>query len=288
MNVKATVLCENAVYGNPGAIAEHGWSVWLETPNGSFLFDTGQGKGLLNNAAFFQKDLASAKGVLISHHHWDHTSGLLDAMKAMRGGPGGNGVPVHAHPDLFKESYAVFKGKKPRYFGVPHARPVLEAAGADFRLERTWHEAEEGIFMTGEVPRVTDYEIGDPKLRHLDDRGELVLDPILDDQTVVLDTPEGLFVMLGCSHAGVINILTYITEKTGKSHFHTVAGGTHLGPVEEDQILKSIEALHGFDIDRIGVSHCTGQKTAARMAAEFGEKFFFCSVGTVMETGVKC
>ena len=77
-----------------------------------------------------------------------------------------------------------------------------------------------------------------------------------------MDTPEGLFVMLGCSHAGVVNILTYITEKTGKSHFHTVAGGTHLGPVEEDQIAKSIEALHGFDIDRIGVSHCTGQKTA--------------------------
>ncbi len=286
MNVKATVLCENAVYGNFGAIGEHGWSVWIETPNGSFLFDTGQGKGLLNNAAFFQKDLASAKGVLISHHHSDHTGGLLDAMKAMRGGPGGGGVPVHAHPGLFKESYSV-KEKKPRHIGVPHARPVLEAAGADFRLERAWYEAEEGVFMTGEVPRGTDYEIGDQKLMHPNDRGELVVDPIIDDQTVVMDTPEGLFVMLGCSHAGVINILTYITEKTGKSHFHTVAGGTHLGPVEEDQILKSIEALHGFDIDRLGVSHCTGQKTAARMAAEFGEKFFFCSVGTVMETGKK-
>ena len=262
MSVKATVLCENAVYGNPGAIAEHGWSVWLETPDGSFLFATGQGLGLLNNAAYFKKDLASAKGVLISHHHLDHSSGFLDAMKAMRGRPGGHGVLIDA-------------------------RPVLEAAGADFRLERTWHEAEEDVFMTGEVPRVTDYEIGDLKFRHRDDRGELVLDPIIDDQTVVMDTPEGLFVMLGCSHAGVVNILTYITEKTGKSHFHTVAGGTHLGPVEEDQIAKSIEALHGFDIDRLGVSHCTGQKTAARMAAEFGERFFFCSVGTVMETGKK-
>ncbi len=53
--------------------------------------------------------------------------------------------------------------------------------------------------------------------------------------------------------------------------------------MKENQIARSIEALHGFDIERIGVSHCTGQKTAARMAAEFGERFFFCSVGTKVE-----
>ena len=109
------------------------------------------------------------------------------------------------------------------------------------------------------------------------------MDPVRDDQTVVIDTEDGLFVILGCSHAGVINILAYITEKTGKSRFHTVMGGTHLGPVEEEQIARSIEALHEFDIGRIGVSHCTGQKTAARMAAEFGERFTFCSVGTKVE-----
>ena len=92
MRVKATVLCENAVYENIGAIAEHGWSVWLETPWGAFLFDTGQGKALPNNAAFFNVPLASARAVLISHHHSDHTGGLLDALRAMRGGPKGEGV----------------------------------------------------------------------------------------------------------------------------------------------------------------------------------------------------
>ncbi len=282
MEATATILCENAVYGNLGAIGEHGWSVWLKTPRGEYLFDTGQGKGLLNNAAFFQKDFAAARGVLISHHHSDHTGGLLDAMKAMRGGPSGGGVPVHAHPDLFKDSFST-KGDKPRHIGVPHRRSLLEAAGADFRLETGWEEIEEGIYMTGEVPRRTSYEIGDLELKHYGDGRKLVVDPIRDDQTVVIDTEEGLFVVLGCSHAGVINILTYIAEKTGKSRFHTVIGGTHLGPVEEDQVSRSIEALHEFDIGRIGVSHCTGQKTAARMAAEFGERFFFCSVGVEVE-----
>lgn len=282
MPVKATVLCENAVYGHLGALAEHGWAVWLETPGGNFLFDTGQDMALLNNAQIFQKPLDTARAVLISHHHIDHTGGLLGALLAMRGGPGGKGVPVHAHPDLFKASYNT-KGEKPRHIGVPHARSVLEAAGAEFRLERSWQEVAEGIWMTGEVPRRTDFEIGDMELKHCDAEGKLVVDPIVDDQTVVIETGEGLFVLLGCSHAGVVNILNYVIEKTGESRFHTVMGGTHLGPVEEEQVAKSIEALAEFDIGRIGVSHCTGQGPAARMAARFGERFFFCSVGTEVE-----
>ncbi len=82
---------------------------------------------------------------------------------------------------------------------------------------------------------------------------------------------------------GLINILTYITEQTGKSRFHTIMGGTHLGPVSDEQVDQTIAALHDFDIGRLGVSHCTGPKVAARLAHEFGERFFFCSVGTVVE-----
>ena len=110
-----------------------------------------------------------------------------------------------------------------------------------------------------------------------------MVDPVRDDQTVVIDTADGLFVVLGCSHAGLINILTHISEQTGSTRFHTVMGGTHLGPVSEAQVTQTIAALHDFDIGRIGVSHCTGQKVAARMAREFGDRFFFCSVGTVVE-----
>ena len=137
--------------------------------------------------------------------------------------------------------------------------------------------------MTGEVPRRTSYEVEIQNFKHYGENRQLVVDPIRDDQSVIVDTEEGLFVVLGCSHSGMINILNYITEKTGKSRFHTVIGGTHLGPTEEEQIARSIEALHEFDIGRIGVSHCTGQKTAARMAGEFGERFFFCSVGTKVQ-----
>src|SRR5829696_8526777 len=80
MAVRAKVLCENAVYGTLGAVAEHGWSVWLETPSGAFLFDTGQGQSILNNARVFGLPLEEARAILISHHHIDHKGGLLETV----------------------------------------------------------------------------------------------------------------------------------------------------------------------------------------------------------------
>jgi 7,8-dihydropterin-6-yl-methyl-4-(beta-D-ribofuranosyl)aminobenzene 5'-phosphate synthase len=282
MTVRARVLCENSVHGNMGARAEHGWSVWLETPAGTYLYDTGQENAFLVNAEYFRVPLGEAQAILISHHHLDHTGGLLNGVRALCRASGRDQVPVYAHPDLFKDSFYESDGKL-RFAGLPHTRAMLEMSGAEFRLSTEWCEIAPGLWMTGEVPRRTAFEFGDTELKHRDARGELVIDPIRDDQTVVVDTPDGLFVVLGCSHAGLINILHYIIERTGKDRFHTIMGGTHLGPVSEEQVAGTIAALHEFDIGRIGVSHCTGPRVAARLAGEFGERFFFCSVGTVVE-----
>ena len=279
---KATVLCENSVYGNLGAVAEHGWSVWIEMDDGAYLFDTGQGTAFLNNASQFGIRLADAGSILISHHHVDHTGGLLAAVGTMRRESGRESIPVYAHPDIFKESFSKSEDQL-SHIGLPFTQSLLETAGAEFRLETGWREIGPGLSMTGEIPHVTDYETGDPAMHHRDASGEIVFDPVRDDQTVVIDTPDGLFVILGCSHAGLINILTYITAQTGKNRFHTIMGGTHLGPASDEQIDGTIAALHEFDIGRIGVSHCTGPVVSTRMAREFGERFFYCNVGTVVE-----
>lgn len=274
MNIEVTVLCENCVFNRVGAIAEHGWSVFIETDQGNYLFDTGQGLALINNSRIFKKDLTTIQGVILSHHHFDHTGGLLDvlALTSFR--------PVYAHPDLFKESFSIGK-KYPRYTGIPFPKVALETKGAEFIFNRDFTEIFPGAYLTGEVPRITDFEVGDKNLVIKTAEG-YVQDPLLDDQSLVFETPKGLFIILGCAHSGIINTLSYIVEKTGQRKIDTVIGGTHLGSLSNNQREKSIKALQEFDIGRIGVSHCTGMNPSMELASIYKERFFFCNVGTII------
>ena len=276
MKFKATILAENSVFSNLGAIAEHGWSVFLETEHGNFLFDTGQGKALINNAAVFRKDLTSLQGIILSHHHVDHTGGLLAALTAAANKP----LPVYAHPGLFNSGYLARTGCK--YIGVPFCREALTSAGAEFRFNTGFTEIAPQIYLSGEIPRLTPYETGDDDLC-LKTADGFVKDTVADDQSVIITTEKGLFVILGCAHAGIVNILNHAREQTGEERIHTVIGGTHLWPVTSEQQEQSLAALAVMGIERIGVSHCTGFAMSMRLAQLFGERFFQCNVGTVVE-----
>lgn len=275
MKIKATIISDNCVFHLPGAVAEHGLSIFIETDRGNYLLDTGQGKSIINNALVLGIDLKTIKGIIVSHHHWDHTAGLGPVLDMK--GP----VDVYAHPDFFKESYSV-SGKDVRYIGVPYPRPLLVAKGAKFKFSKEFREIEKELWLTGEVPRRTAYELGDPKQVIRAGEG-YTKDDLLDDQSVCVETEKGLLVILGCCHSGIINTLSYIVEKMGSRHIHAVIGGTHLGPVSDEQREKSIEALDEFDIGLMGVSHCTGLKTASRLAVKFGDRFFYCNVGSSIE-----
>ena len=275
MKGKATVLCENCVFGNSGAIAEHGWSVYIESDQGNFLFDTGQGMAIINNARHFNKDLSTIKGIMISHHHYDHTGGLLNVLEQV------GKVNVYSHPDLFKNSYVIDEGKE-RNIGIPFRREILENKGAQFKFNTSFREIAPGLMLSGEIPRLTEYEKGDKKLLLKTDEG-YTQDLVLDDQTLVATTEKGLVIILGCSHSGIINIINHIIDKTGKTRIRTIIGGTHLGPASEETKEKTIQALKKFDIEKIGVSHCTGLETSMRLFQEFGDRFFFCNVGTEIE-----
>jgi len=76
MKVKITILCENSVGMPFGGIGEHGFSCFIETDSGNYLFDTGQGLGITQNAMFLKKDLTSIESIMISHGHYDHVGGL--------------------------------------------------------------------------------------------------------------------------------------------------------------------------------------------------------------------
>ena len=278
MGWKITVLCENTV-PVPGLIGEHGFAAYVETPSTSLLFDTGQGFGLVPNSLRLKKDLAAVSKLILSHGHFDHTGGMLAFLGVH--GP----CDIVAHPDVLLERFRcmpVGPEEKPVSIGMPWKKAYLVTRGAKFQWVETFDEIEKDVFVSGVVPRETEFETGDPKFA-LRENGQWQPDPFRDDYSLVLKTPKGLVVILGCAHAGIINILKHVTRETGTDRVYAVLGGTHLGFSPDEQLGKTIEALKEFQIEILAVSHCTGQGPIARLAAEFGSGFAFAPVGYVLQ-----
>jgi 7,8-dihydropterin-6-yl-methyl-4-(beta-D-ribofuranosyl)aminobenzene 5'-phosphate synthase len=278
MKIKITVLCENLV-GKLVGSGEHGFSAFIETAEGNFLFDTGSGHSVVPNSLALNKDLRTIRKIFLSHGHYDHTGGLPEVLK-IRGK-----VDVHVHPHLFIDRIAVLKENDreiKRFIGIPYKKAYLESLGAHFIFDKDFIEVDKGLFLTGEVPRQTNFEKSDPRLFSEID-GKTTQDLFLDDQSLVLDTEKGLILILGCAHAGMINIINHVIHKTGKQNFYAIVGGTHLDFLTPEQLEESIKSLKRVEIGKIGVSHCTGMKAAFRLQQEFGNRFFYGCVGGVLE-----
>jgi 7,8-dihydropterin-6-yl-methyl-4-(beta-D-ribofuranosyl)aminobenzene 5'-phosphate synthase len=278
MKMKITILCENSV-GRLVGWGEHGFSAYIETDQGNYLFDTGSGHSIVSNSLALDKDLRTVKKVFLSHGHQDHSGGLPEVLK-LKGK-----VDVHVHPDVFIDRIHVFQEQgeeKKRFVGLPFKKSYLEFLGANFLFNREFTEVEEKIFLTGEVPRRTAFEKSAPGLFSEKD-GKLGQDIFADDQSLVIDTEKGLVLILGCAHSGLINIINHVVGKTGKDKFHAILGGTHLDFLTPEQLEETIQVLKKMDIERIGASHCTGMRAAFRLYQEFGSRFFYGRVGSVLE-----
>lgn len=277
MPTRISILCENSVARPGGLIAEHGFAALIETPSSSDLFDTGQGFGLLNNAQEMGRDLSRITSVVLSHGHLDHSGGLTALLNHLR-----RPLAVVAHPDLFSDRY--FRSNfELRSIGITASRTELEGQGACFSLGYDYQQLTENLYCSGEVPRWTDFEKGDPHLVIPDGHGGYVPDPFRDDLSLALTTDKGLVILLGCAHAGVINIIEHFREKSGEERICALIGGTHLGPASEEQFQTTLAALKRYRIGRIGLSHCTGLNRGAQLFQEFAGRSFFAAAGTVLE-----
>lgn len=277
MKTRITILCENSVGVPFGVVGEHGFACLIETDKGDYLFDTGQGFGIVTNALALGKDLKRIKAVMISHGHYDHTGGLPAVLKIK--GP----VPVYGHPGMFFERYWSKDGEK-RYIGIPYRRPFLESLGARFQLNTEMIKVGPGVYLTGEIPQTTIFEKNDINMTvHPPGAGPIHPDPVQDDLSLIVDSDNELILILGCAHAGMVNIINYTLEKMGRDRIHTIIGGTHLGFSSEDQFDETLRVIDQYQIERIGVSHCTGLAKAAILFNRLGDRFFFGSVGAVLE-----
>jgi len=172
-------------------------------------------------------------------------------------------------------------GTMSRDIGMPSRVKDLVEDRAELRWIQGPTEVSDGLLLTGPIPRRTGYEdTGGPFFADASCRTP---DGMPDDQAAFLRTNRGVFVVLGCAHAGVINTLWYIRELTGNAPFCVVMGGMHLVAAGRQRMDRTVEALKELDIERIFPAHCTGPDAVARLRREFPDRCFPFSAGTVLD-----
>jgi len=275
MKLRITTLSENTA-GLGNFLGEWGLSILVETEGLHLLLDAGQGISAVYNADILGIDLSQTDKIILSHGHYDHTGGLRHTLRKIK-----SATEIIAHPDIWAAKYAQRKGQTEKYIGIPYQRQELESLGANFNLSTKPTKISANITTTGEIPMVTEFEEIEPNLLIKESAG-FQPDKLLDDQALIINTEVGLVVILGCAHRGIINTLYYAQQLTGAKKIHTVLGGCHLIDASEERVRLTIAALKELDVQRLGVSHCTGLPAACLMAQEFGNKFFFNNAGTTI------
>jgi 7,8-dihydropterin-6-yl-methyl-4-(beta-D-ribofuranosyl)aminobenzene 5'-phosphate synthase len=276
MTVHITTLSENTA-GRSGLLAEWGLSILIEADGCRVLLDTGLSLSAAYNAITLGIDLSRIDKIVFSHGHSDHTGGLLHILKMVKGP-----VEVICHPDMWAPKYARVAGRPEHYVGPPFTREAAEAVGATFNMTKEPVWISENIVTSGEIPMTTAYEKVDPML-YVKEGGELKPDPLWDDQAVFAKSDEGLIIVSGCAHRGIINTIRHARKLTGVGPIYAVIGGTHLISASAERMDLTIADLASFGVRKLGVSHCTGLPAATTLAWKFGEAFFFNNAGTRIE-----
>jgi 7,8-dihydropterin-6-yl-methyl-4-(beta-D-ribofuranosyl)aminobenzene 5'-phosphate synthase len=282
-HLQAVVLVDDAeTPGKPELHAQHGLSMYLDMKVGSetitALMDTGPSADLLrHNAAAMDVDLNRVQLILLSHGHYDHTGGVLGALTR-----GGASIPVVAHPRTFDPKFSC----RPhlRSIGSPVSPSEIQAAGGVVVTATNAVTLGPGILSSGKVERSTAFEQVDGFWKI--EAEQFVPDLLWDDQALIVNLRgQGLVVIAGCAHAGIINTIHHAQRITGVSRVHAVLGGFHLRNESAERVAATTHALRTIDPSFIGPCHCTGPQAVERLKAAFHDRCTPLRVGAIVDVG---
>ena len=119
------------------------------------------------------------------------------------------------------------------------------------------------ITYLGQIPYIMDFE-NRKLMGEIEIDGEYKDDYIMDDSALLYDTSDGIYIITGCSHSGICNIIEYAKKVSGKDKVLGVIGGTHLQEINE-QLYKTIEYFKENNIKDLYPCHCTKFYVKAEM-----------------------
>ena len=273
--LKVICVVDNSTGSENGLQTEHGLSFWIETAQGNVLFDTGQTSAvLLYNLNFLDLSVNDLSALVLSHSHFDHTGGI-DPILANN-----KTLPVYGHTNIFEKRYYRSEDDT-RLVGLSESHELLLRQSNLFLSDRP-EEVVKGLWTTGDIA-VRNDQLGSSPFLYVQRDETWYPDPYTDDLSLVLNTAEGLVVICGCCHAGLLNTL-YHVRKNFVGNIYAVIGGIHLVYAKEPYLNHVIDAIKkDFPHTRFLLNHCTGKDAQDRFALEFGELVSNFSVGSMVK-----
>lgn len=270
--MELTILVDNTV-ATPvpkGLRGEWGFAAAVD----GVLFDTGQSESVVHNARLLDVP-PRFETIVLSHTHFDHTSGLDQFLDPLAK------PTLYLHPAVWAERYATKDSEgdplpEPIHIGIPFSKAEVKS-GADVIEHRDPKEVVTDVFALGEIPR----RHVETTVGKIEDDGELVDDPVIDDQALAVRTDEGTGLILGCCHSGLRNSIEYAEEVTGEE-VRYVIGGTHLVAMDADDVHELADWLEG-KLDLFAGTHCTGFEAQSILAARLPQAFRPVGVGSTIE-----
>jgi len=277
--LKVTVLSTMLVAETTG-IGEWGFSALIEADGHRILVDTGaRPETVLQNARELNVDLSGVQEIILTHNHDDHVGGLLTLRRAMmKKNPAALSVVYVAKGIFYSRPSA--QGESNPMIAI---RREYEGIGGRFVEHSEGADIFPGAWLTGPVPRKfpeRNWSVSG-KVRTPDG---LVEDTIPEDQSLVLDTTQGLVVVTGCGHAGIVNILTDAATKFPGRDVHAVIGGLHLFRASDEQLNWTGDEFKQFKVANLIGAHCTGIEAVYRLRQRAGLTRHTAVVGAIGST----
>ena len=258
--MKITTLIENTTLRDD-LTAEHGLSLYLETDTHHILFDSGQSGAFADNAEKLGIDLTRVDFCVLSHGHYDHGGGLKRFLEI------NDHAPVYINRNAFGEYFS--SGK---YIGLD---PTLEGNSRLIVVDDVT-EIEPGITLCScnDLLRPFSFGVFGQSVRA---NGVHSDDSYLHEQYLLLEEKGKKFCFSGCSHKGLLNILSWFRPDYFFGGFHFIRMDPHGRELSDalHQLMKF--PTHYF------TGHCTGQAQYDVLKETLGHRMEYLHTGTTIE-----
>ena len=253
------VLEDNNTFIDMYYFGEPAVSYYIEDGDDKILFDTGYSGIFMKNAELLNIDLNKINKLVISHGHNDHTGGLKKFFEKEKN------IELIAHPNCFDYK----EDETGLYIGSPLSKDELSKV-CKLNLSKKSIKISKHITYLGEIPSLNDFEMRSFIGKKMINNTKLE-DTVIDDSAIVYQSEKGLFIITGCSHSGICNILEYAKKVCNDNRIYGVIGGFHLFDIDE-RLEKTINYLLENNIQLLYPCHCISLKAKIEMAKKLDIK----------------